>query len=44
MIRLEVRGELRASKFLIIRRVFLQMYVSFLEIKFLLMIVGNLSE
>ena len=44
VVRLEVRGELRVLKVLIIKRVFPQMYMSFLEIKYVLKIGSDLSD
>ena len=44
MVRLEMRGELRVSKVLLTMRVFLQMYMKFLEMTYELMIRGNLSD
>ena len=44
MVRLGVRGELQVLKFLIVVNVFLQMYMGFLELKYVLMIEGDLSD
>ena len=44
MVRLGVRGELHVLRVLIIVNVFLQMYMGFLEMKYVLMIEGGLSD
>ena len=44
MVRLELHGELRVLKVLIIMHVFPQMYMDFREMKYVLMIGGDLSD
>ena len=44
MVRLGVRGELQILKVLIIANVFAQMYMGFFEMKYVLMIEGDLSD
>ena len=44
MVRLGVRGELQVLKVLIIVNVFPQIYMGFLEMKYVLMIEGDLSN
>ena len=44
VVRLEVRGELRVLKVLIVMRVFLKMYMGFLKKRYGLMVGGDLSD
>ena len=44
LVRLGMRSELQVLKVLIIVKVFLQMYMDFLEKKYVLMIEGGLSD
>ena len=44
VVRLGVHGELQVLKILIIVNVFLQMYMGFLELRYVLMIEGGLSD
>ena len=44
VVRLELHGELRVLKVLIIMHVFPQMYMDFREMKYVLMIGGDLSD
>ena len=44
VVRIGMRGELQVLKVLIIVKVFLQMYIDFFEMKYVLMIEGGLSD